>query len=225
MVKKRICITDDCEIFCLGVRTILDTVNEFEIIEAYSSIDLFELLKKEIDLPELILLDVKLKKFGSLNGIEIATIVKQEHPDIKIIILTSFDDKEILKSALLAGVDGFLPKETVSTELVEAIHCVLDGQNYLGKNTSFQAINYAFKKNSKKMDLLTKTEYCIFLLICKGLLNVEIADKLNISIHTVETHKSNIKNKLSIKTDIDYLKIAIEENLDEIMKFYKIENK
>lgn len=225
MVKKRICITDDCEIFCLGVRTILEAVNEFEIIETYSSIDLFELLKKNIDLPQLILLDVKLKKFGSLNGIEIATIVKQEHPDIKIIILTSFDDKEVLKNALQAGVDGFLPKETVSSELVEAIHCVLDGQNYLGKNTSFQAINYAFKKNSKKMDLLTKTEYCIFLLICKGLLNNDIADKLNISIHTVETHKSNIKNKLSIKTDIDYLKTAIEENIEEIMKFYKIENK
>ena len=62
-------------------------------------------------------------------------------------------------------------------------------------------------------------------MICKGMLNNQIAEKSNISVHTVETHKSNIKNKLSIKSDIDYLKIAIEEDIEDIMKFYKIQNK
>jgi len=225
MTKNRICITDDCELFSLGVRTILEATGKFEITETCSSNELFTLLKKGKDLPTLILLDVKLKKFGSLNGIEIATLVKQNYPDIKIIILTSFDNQEVLRSALEAGVEGFLPKETVSEELVEAINCVLDGQNYMGKNTSFQAINYAFKKKARRLDLLTKTENIVFLLICKGFLNNQIADNLNISIHTVETHKSNIKNKLLIKTDIDYLKVAIEENVEEIMKFYMIQNK
>lgn len=225
MLKTRICITDDCEIFCLGVRTILEETNKFEIIETNSSNDLFNLLKGNSNLPNIILLDVKLKKFGSLDGIEIAKIVKKDYPNIKIIILTSFDDKEILKNALEAGVEGFLPKEAISEELIEAINCVLDGQNYLGKNTSFNSINYAFKKNSKKTELLTKTELKIFLLICKGFLSNQIANTLNISVHTVETHKSNIKNKLSIKTDIDYMRIAIEENIDEIMKFYMIQNK
>jgi len=224
MLKKRICITDDCEIFCLGVRTTLDSTKKFEVVETHSSCELFELLDKKTNLPDLILLDVKLKKFGSLNGIETAAIVKQNYPEIKIIILTSFDDKEVLKNALDAGADGFLTKESVSEELIEAIDFVLDGQNYLGKNTSFQAINFAFKKRSKKMDLLTKTEYGIYILVTKGLLNNAIADKLNISVHTVETHKSNIKSKLLIKTDIDYLRIAIEENVDEIMKYYKIQN-
>jgi DNA-binding NarL/FixJ family response regulator len=225
MSKKRICITDDCELFSLGVRTILEATNKFEITEACSSSELFLLLKNDKILPDLILLDVKLKKFGSLNGIEIATYLKQNYPDIKIIILTSFDEKDILKNALDAGVEGFLPKESISEELIEAINCVLGGQNYLGKNTSFQAINFAFKKTSKRMDSLTKTESNIFLMICKGLLNNQIADSLNISVHTVETHKSNIKNKLLIKTDIDYLRIAIEENVEEIMKFYMIQNK
>jgi len=224
MLKKRICITDDCEIFCLGVRTILEATKKFELNEVYSSNELFTALKSSKTLPHLILLDVKLKKFGSLNGIEIASFVKQNYPEIKIIILTSFDEKEILKSALDAGVEGFLPKESIAEELVEAINCVLDGQNYLGKNTSFNAINFAFKKGAKKLDLLTKTELSIFLLICKGSLNYQIADKLNISVHTVETHRSNIKNKLIIKSDIDYLRIAIEEGIEDVMKFYKIHN-
>lgn len=225
MSKKLICITDDCEIFCLGARTILEKTKKYEIVEANSSCELFSLLEKGNALPELILLDVKLKKFGSLDGIETASLLKKKYPDIKIIILTSFDEKEILKNSLIAGVEGFLPKEAVSGELVEAIECVLNGQNYLGKNTSFDAINFAFKKSSNKVDLLSKTEYNIFTMICKGMLNNQIAEKSNVSLHTVETHKSNIKNKLSIKSDIDYLKIAIEEDIEDIMKFYKIQNK
>jgi DNA-binding NarL/FixJ family response regulator len=224
-LKKHICITDDCKIFSLGVRSILENTDKFDISEAASSSELFALLKDFKNLPDLILLDFKLKKFGSLNGIEITKIVKQNYPEIKIIILTSFDEKEILRSALEAGVDGFMPKESVSEELIEAIDCVLCGQNYMGKSTSFQAINYAFQKRERRLDLLTKTENILFIMICKGLLNSEIADNLKISVHTVETHRCNIKNKLSIKTDIDYLKIAIEENVEEILKFYMIQTK
>ncbi|MGE0077600.1 MAG: response regulator [Bacteroidales bacterium] len=225
MLPIPICITDDCEIFCLGVRTILDTTKKFELAETHSSNELFALLNSGKNLPQILLLDVKLKKLGSLNGIEIAFVVKQNYPSIKIIILTSFDESDILKKALEAGVDGFLPKESVSEELLDAINCVLDGQNYLGRNTSFHAINSAFNKKSQKTDLLTKTEINVFLMICKGFINQQIANSLNVSIHTIETHRSNIKNKLGIKTDIDYLKIAIEENIEEVMKFYMIKSK
>lgn len=225
MPKKLIYIIDDCEIFCLGARTILEKTKRFEIIEGNSSCELFSLLEKSEVLPELILLDVKLKKFGSLDGIETASLLKKKYPEIKILILTSFDEKEILKNALIAGVEGFLPKEAVSGELVVAIDCVLNGQNYLGKNTSFDAINFAIKKSSNKVDLLSKTEYNIFIMICKGMHNNQIAEISNISVHTVETHKTNIKNKLSLKSDIDYLKIAIEEGIEDIMKFYKIQYK
>jgi len=224
MLQTRICITDDSEIFCLGVRTILEATKKFEIVENNSSGELLEYLKNCPELPHILLLDVKFKKMGSLNGLEIAAIVKQNYPEINIIILTSFDESDILKKALEVGVNGFLTKESVSDELLDAIDCVLNGQNYLGKNTSFQVINGVFKKSSKKTNLLTKTEYNVFLMICKGLSNKQIADSSNISIHTVETHRSNIKNKLLIKTDIDYLKIAIEENIEEIMKFYMIKS-
>ncbi|HCT29731.1 MAG TPA: hypothetical protein DIW31_03120 [Bacteroidales bacterium] len=222
MKKTRICITDDSQMFCYGIRSILEVKNRFEISEASSSNELFTLLKSTAVLPQLILLDVRLKKSGSLNGIQITRELKKTYPDLKIIILTSYDESEVLKEAMDSGADGFLPKEAVAEELVEAIDCVLSGQNYLGKTIPFHAISYAFKTQTKKLDQLTKAEKNVFFMICRGMLNSEIADNLHISIHTVETHRSNIKNKLLIKSDIDYLKIAIEENVEEIMQLYKI---
>lgn len=222
MEKINVCITDDSQMFCYGIRSILEIKNKFEISEASSSNELFSLLNNGSELPHLILLDVKLKKSGSLNGIQITQELKKTFPSIKVIILTSYDESEVLKQAMDVGADGFLPKEAVAEELIEAIDCVLDGQNYLGKTIPFHAISYAFKKQTKKLDQLTKTEKNIFFMICRGMLNSEIAENLHISIHTVETHRSNIKNKLLIKSDIDYLKIAIEENVEEIMMLYKI---
>lgn len=223
MIKKRVCITDDSEMFCYGVKSILEITNKYEIFITSSSHELFKLLKKSEELPHLLLLDIKLKKSNSLNGIEIASEVKKNFPLIKIIILTSYDDKEVLTKSLEAGIDGFLPKEAVADELIEAIETVLSNQNYLGKTIPFQSINHVFSKQSKKLDVLTKTENKVFLMICKGFLNQQISDSLNISVHTVESHRSNIKNKLSIKNDVDYIKIAIDENLEEIMKYYNIQ--
>ncbi|OFX21425.1 MAG: hypothetical protein A2041_07665 [Bacteroidetes bacterium GWA2_31_9b] len=223
MTKKRICITDDSEMFSHGVKSILEVTNKYEIFTTSSSHELFNFLNNCSNLPHVLLLDIKLKKSNSLNGIEIACEIKQKFPSIKIIILTSYDEKEILKNSLDSGVDGFLPKEAVAEELIEAIETVLLNQNYLGKTIPFQAISYAFNKQSKKIGILTKTEEKVFLMICKGYLNQQISESLNICIHTVETHRSNIKNKLAIKNDVDYLKIAIEENIEEVMKFYKIQ--
>ncbi len=223
MSKIKICITDDSEMFCLGVKSILEVTNKYEVDITSSSHELFNHLKQNPQHPEIVLLDVKLKKAGSLNGIEIAHELKKNHPAIKIIVLTSYDEKDILKSAMDAGVDGFLPKEAVAVELIEAIECVMNNQNYLGKTIPFQSLGFAFNRQAKKLDALTKTENKVFTMICMGHSNVQIAESLNVSIHTIETHRSNIKNKLSLKNDVDYLRLAIEENVEEIMKYYKIQ--
>ncbi len=210
--------------FSYGVNSILEVTEKYDLSQVKTSQELFTLLEENKNhLPALVLLDVKLKNPESLNGIEIARELKTKYPLMKIIILTSYDDKEILKQALEAGVEGFLPKEAVVGELLEAIETVLKNQNYMGKTIPFHAISYAFNKQSKKFDQLTKTEKTIFFMVCKGETNNQIADTLMISVHTVETHKSNIKSKLSVKTDIECLGIAIEENLDEILNFYKIQ--
>jgi DNA-binding NarL/FixJ family response regulator len=224
MIEINLIITDDSEIFRFGVKSILEEERNYKINfwEASGSTELFYLLENKNLNPDIILLDIKLKKYASLSGIEIAKRIKLSRDDIKIIILTAFDDKDVLRQALKAGVDGFLPKESVSEEIIESIKTVLSGTNYLGKTIPFEAIQHAFNITPKRYDILTKTEKTIFILISEGNTNIEIADKLHISIHTVETHKSNVKNKLGIKCDVDFLAIAIEDEIDEIMKFYNL---
>lgn len=224
MMEINLIITDDSEIFRYGVKGILEEEKNYKINfwEASGSTELFYLLENRNLDPDIILLDVKLKKHSSLSGIEIAKRIKLSRSDIKIIILTAFDDKDVLRQALQAGVDGFLPKESISEEIIESIKTVLSGTNYLGKTIPFEAIQYAFNNTPKRYDILTKAEKTIFILISEGHTNIEIANKLHISIHTVETHKSNVKNKLGIKCDVDFLAIAIEDEIDEIMKFYNL---
>ncbi len=224
MEEIKVIIVDDSEIFRFGVKNILEDNQNIKIKlwEASGSSDLLQLLNHQKIEPDIILLDVKLKKASSLSGIEIAKFIKSTNPNTKIIILTAYDEKEILRQALHAGVEGFIPKEAISEEIIESIKTVYSGTNYLGKTIPFETIHNAFNNHVKKYDILTKTEKAIFILICKSHINKEIADKLHISIHTVETHKSNIKNKLNIKSDVDFLAIAIEDEIDEIMKFYKL---
>ncbi len=223
MEEISVIIVDDSEIFRFGVKNILEDERQLKINfwEASGSNELNSLLENGVQ-PDIILLDVKLKKSSSLSGIDIAKLLKVKMPDIKIIILTAFDEKEVLQQALQAGVEGFLPKESISEEIIESIKTVRSGKNYLGKTISFEAIQYAFNKTNKKTDILTKTEKVVFVFICEGNTNKEIAKKLNVSVHTVESHKSNIKNKLEIKSDVDFLAIAIEDEIEEIMKFYKL---
>ncbi len=226
MEEISLIIVDDSEIFRFGVKNILEDERQFKIKlwEASGSKELNSLLENGV-FPDIILLDVKLKKSSSLSGIEIAKMLKSKRPDIKIIILTAFDEKDVLQQALQAGVEGFLPKESISEEIIESIKTVISGKNYLGKTIPFEAIQYAFNKVPKKTDILTKTEKVVFVFICQGNTNKEIAEKLNVSVHTVETHKSNIKNKLEIKSDVDFLAIAIEDEIEEIMKFYKLKKR
>ncbi len=226
MEEISVIIVDDSEIFRFGVKNILEDERQLKIKfwEASGSNELNSLLENGVQ-PDIILLDVQLKKSSSLSGIEIAKLLKVKMPDIKIIILTAFDEKDVLQQALQAGVEGFLPKESISEEIIESIKTVRSGKNYLGKTISFEAIQYAFNKTQQKTDILTKTEKVVFVFICKGNTNKEIAEKLNVSVHTVETHKSNIKNKLEIKSDVDFLAIAIEDEIEEIMRFYKLKKR
>ena len=227
MKEIKVIIVDDSEIFRFGVKNILEDEQRIKIklLEASGSSELFYLLEHLKREPDIILLDVKLKKTSSLSGIEIARLLKSTNPNIKIIILTAFDEKDVLRQALLAGVEGFLPKESISEEIIESIKTVKSGKNYLGKTIPFETIQFAINKVPKKTDILTKTEKVIFVFICEGHTNREIADILHVSVHTVETHKSNIKNKLEIRSDVDFLAIAIDDEIDEIMEFYKLKKK
>jgi len=221
-MKRKIIIVDDSEVFRIGLKSILIKHQEATIREASCSTELISIIETEQWIPDLVLIDVRLKRAGSLSGLKLSGYLKEKNPQVRIIIITACDDKNVLKEAIQTGVEGFLPKESIAEEIDECINKVMNGENYLGKTISFKHIQHAFHDKSRMYDLLTPTEKKVFILLAKGLINKTVAEILCVSVHTVETHKSNIRHKMGIKSDVEFLSIAIKEEIPEILEYMGI---
>lgn len=216
-MKKKIIIVDDSELYCMGLKNVLDKSNTYVTREAFCSSELIAMLEVEQWIPEVIFIDVRLKRGNSLSGIELSSYIKGCCPQIKIIIITASEDKGVLKAAMQIGVEGFLPKEAVLSEIDECLSAVINGQNYLGKTIPFKHIQQAFNSKEGLYQQLTPTEKKVFILLAKGLINKEVAEVLHVSVHTIETHKSNIRQKMGIKSDVEFLSIGIKEEIPEVL--------
>jgi len=219
MEKIKIILVDDHHIVRDGIKIILSNVDNIEIIgEAGDSEELFSLL--ETTLPDIMILDLGLPK---VSGIEITKILAEKYPGIKVIILSSHIDNDSIFDSLKAGAKGYLPKNTNRKEMLEAINTIYEGKEFLSEtisNTILISHINKVKEDSKyaedKEKKLTKREVEIVKLLAEGLQYKEIADKLFISVRTVETHKNNIMFKLDLKSIPDLVKYAIKNNIIEI---------
>lgn len=221
-MKKKILIVDDSELFRIGLKSILTKHQEAIIREASCSSELVSIMETEQWIPDLVFMDVRLKRAGSLSGLELSGYLKEKHPHVRIIIITACEEKNVLKEAMQTGVEGFLPKESIAHEIEECLNMVMDGENYLGKTIPFKHIQHAFHDKNRLYDLLTPTEKKVFILLAKGFINKAVADTLCVSVHTIETHKSNIRQKLGIKSDVEFLSISIKEEIPEVLDFMGI---
>lgn len=210
MEKIKIVLVDDHQMFRDGVKAVLCDETDIEIVgEVGSGNDLFKLLKTVN--PNLIITDITMP---DISGIEVAKSVSENYTDIKILILSMHSNEEFITKALRFGANGYLPKDTSMTELLEAIHTIHNGDNYYNKEISDTILKSL--QNKPKEDhfkSLTKREKEIVKLVVDGLSNKEIADKLFISIRTVDSHKTNILQKLNLKSSIELVKFAIKNNL------------
>jgi DNA-binding NarL/FixJ family response regulator len=216
MKKIKIILADDHQLFRDGIKSLLNLENFIDIIDEVSDgEELLKILNHHI--PDIIICDISMPK---KNGIEITKILKKKYPQIKILILSMYINKEFIIDAIEAGAQGYLPKDTSRDELLKAIKTIYDGQDYFNKDVAQIALNNFIKKsnihtenhtNSEKK--LTPREIEIVKLVAEGLLNKEIADKLNISPRTVDNHKAHILQKLNLKSSIDIVKYAIKNEL------------
>ncbi|OFX17303.1 MAG: hypothetical protein A2033_02500 [Bacteroidetes bacterium GWA2_31_9] len=219
MDKIKIILVDDHLIVRDGIKSLLCDSSYISIVgEASDGYQLFEMLKTIS--PDIIILDISLPK---MSGIEIAKILKAEKPEIKLLILSMYTNEDFIFNALKAGIKGYLPKNTTRKELIEAICQIKAGNEYFSGDISNIMLK-SYIKNAKKgteitssnFEKLTEREYEILKLILDGNTNPEIAEKLFISIRTVETHKNNIMLKLEIKSVVDLVKYAIKNKIIEI---------
>ena len=203
MEMIKILIVDDHPLVRAGIKSLLLDVPEIEVIdEADSGAEAkLKIAKRK---PDIILLDISMP---DINGLELAEYIKLNIPEIKIIILTMHENEEYYLSAMKKGVNGMLYKSISKKELIQAIRTVAENKVYFD-NIFSQKIKESFQTklilnnpdSTKENILLTKREREILRFIAKGFSNIEIARQLTISTRTVETHKTNLMQKLNIKT-------------------------
>jgi len=217
-MKINIILADDHQIFRDGIKSLLSDESNLEIIgEASNGDELLSLLKTKS--PDILILDVTMPK---ITGIELTKIITEQYPDIKILILSMHKNEEFVITAMINGAKGYLPKDTSRKELLDAINSIANGEEYLGKLISSSILKSYIKKSSSCFDRLNKDEQLtgreieIIELIGKGFSNKEIADKLFISVRTVDSHKNHIMCKLKLRTTAELIIYGIKNKIIEI---------
>jgi DNA-binding NarL/FixJ family response regulator len=169
--------------------------------------------------PDIILMDVLMPE---MNGIEAATAIKAENNDVKIIMLSTYDDDEYVRASILAGASGYLMKDTSPTELISAIRAlknnIIQISPELAKKIVQQKFNGGEKvlsskmsnadKNLPELKFLSKREREVFTLLAMGYDNDKIAEKLFVSVQTIKNHISVIYSKLGVKNRFEIIRLA-----------------
>jgi DNA-binding NarL/FixJ family response regulator len=211
----RILIVDDQGLFREGLRTLLSVQPEFEVIsEAGNGEEALQIIGQ--DQPDIVLMDLRMP---GMDGVTATRIVHQSYPDIKIIVLTTFDDDENVFEGLRAGAVGYLLKDVSSVKLFEAIHAAAKGEYFLLPSITAKIVS-ELKRVSQPVsvpqeivDPLSARELEILRLVSDGLSNKEIAEKLVIAEGTVKNHLSSILGKLSARDRMQAVLIAKKAGL------------
>jgi two-component system response regulator NreC len=213
-IKKRIVIAEDHTILREGLRALLSSAPDLEIIgEAVNGRDAIQCA--ETMEPDLILMDLSMPK---MSGMDAVREIKRRSPGIKVLVLTVHKTDEYILASLEAGADGYVLKDATKTELMSAITTVLKGKRYLSPEVSGKVIDgYLAGKKSIKVrsvwDVITSREREILKLVAEGYKNKEIADYLCISAKTVDKHRTNLMKKLDLHSVSALTALAIEKGL------------
>ena len=200
----KILIADDQDLIRESLKIVLDMNNDMEVIGlAENGLKVLEILKK--NLPDVILMDIRMPE---LDGVLCTKKVKEKYPEVKIIILTTFDDDEYVYHALKYGASGYLLKGCSVQELTAAIHTVMSGNSILNKNVTTTVVklfsqmaqaNITMEVDAEGIKALTQTEKKIARLVGNGLSNREIAEKLFLSEGTIRNGLSSALSKLNLR--------------------------
>jgi len=212
--KKRFIIVDDHTIVRKGLRTLLSQNPNFEIIgegaDGLEAIRLVEQLK-----PDLLIIDLSMPKMDGTMAIK---EIKKQKPKTKILVLTMYNTEDNILAALRGGADGYLLKEDSHAELLNAIDSVLAGKLYLSPGILGMVVKgYVEAKktlhSTSGWDSLSQREKEVLKLIAEGRTNNAIAQIMQISVKTVEKHRSSLMSKLDVHDTAGLVRIAVKHRL------------
>lgn len=216
--RTQLLIVDDHPLFRQGVRLFLETNSDLELIgEAANGQEALDFLEQKR--ADVVLLDLQMP---GLDGIETTKRIADCHPQVKVLILTSFGSWNKVYAALKNGAAGYILKDAEPEQLAAAIRAVAAGGNYLGAQTAAELLEHVDRPGkpeaSELPEPLSSRETEVLALLARGLGNREIAESLFISEKTVKTHVANILQKLNVKSRTQAALYAMRENLVETGK-------
>lgn len=209
----KIIVTDDHKMFRESLVNILTTKRIAEVIgEAGNGNELLELLKTKK--PDLVLMDIAMPY---MDGIEATKRALETNPDLRILVLSGFDDDKYYFSMVEAGVKGFVLKNTGITELTNAINEVsLNNSWFSAELLQKLLVKINTSQKKKNINELSERESEVLKLICESLTNEQIAEKLHISFETVKWHRNHIMSKTGCSNTAGLVIYAIKNKLIEI---------
>jgi two-component system response regulator NreC len=212
----RILIVDDHGVLRAGLRALLSAESDFEVVDdAANGTDALRLATELV--PDVVLLDMSMP---GPNGIEVTRQLKKMLPETRVLILTVHEDETMLQEAIRAGASGYILKRAVESELIDAIQAVWRGDLYVHPAMTralLKAISPVMQppqgSQEGPIEALTPREAEVLRLIAQGYTNRQMADHLSISVRTVESHRANLMGKLGLRSRVDLVRYAKENNL------------
>lgn len=214
--KKRIILADDHEIFLESLSAMLTSEENLEILKKVSNgKELVNAVKESP--PDLCIVDMDMPE---MNGMQASEVLLKLYPDLKILILTMHKEKSLIKKMMSLGIRGYLLKTCDKEEFIFAINHILKGKNHFSEEVIETIVNedrFETKQSPElsKLATLSDREKEIIGLLCNGLSNKQIAEKIFISPKTVDNHRTNIMRKLEVNNIVGLIRFAIKHGLTE----------
>ena len=209
----RVLIVDDQRMFRDGIRSRIENEPGIEVVgEAASAEETMTEIRKQR--PDIVTLDIRLR---DVSGIEVARQIRQEWPDLKILVLTGYDFDQYVRASARAGIDGYLLKDAPQEDLIEALRQIAQGGAVLPPDIASKVMKTYSEApvagRERRTEEVTVREIEVLELLFQGLRNTEIGERLSISARTVEAHIRSIFGKLGAQSRTEAVRIAVEMNL------------
>lgn len=211
----RLAIVDDHDLLRAGLRAILEQDPLFQIVaetgDGQEAIRIAARLK-----PDVMLMDVHLP--GGLGGLDATETIVRDNPDVRVIVLTQYENREYIRRALRIGARGYMLKRSAASDLKEAIRTVHAGQRYIHPAVADSLVDLVTAGRSiedaeDEYDRLTPRERQVFTLLAEGKTSRDIAKYLSISLKTAMTHRTNVMEKLKMHTRSELIRYAVRKGV------------
>jgi two-component system response regulator NreC len=205
----KVLLADDHTIVRQGLKLILSSHPDLEVVgEAANGNEVINLAEKLK--PDVILMDVAMPE---LNGIEATRRLHQISPRMKVLVLSMHKEAVYIREILKAGARGYILKDAIDTELVNAIQSVARGDGYISPAISGALLSDYRQNLTDPLDLLSTREREVLQLIAEGKTNKEVATRLNLSVYTVDSHRGKIMEKLNLHSAGELIRFAVKNGL------------